>query len=127
MSFIEIRDIRGVIKKIRVRQDGDEYIVQQDIDVIAQPAALVHGEKDVAAAATPEALVAAPTPIESMCHIKAKVTNTDTIFIGKDAAMTAANGYPLSPGESVTFEIADLEAVFVRVVVNGEGVNYLAS
>ena len=80
--------------------------------------------KAVAAAATPEALVAAATYVVSVT-IKANDTNTNDVFVGDSTVDNAGTFPPLSPGTVITighsydFNLAD---IFVAVAVNGEGV-----
>jgi hypothetical protein len=76
------------------------------------------GEKVVAAAATPEAL-AADVACRRVC-IQAKTTNTQSIFVGN-----AAGQYlELAPGASVERYPSNLNLIYIKVQVNGEGVNY---
>lgn len=82
------------------------------------------GRKAVAAAATPETLVAASTPVGQGVMIKALPGNTDVIDV-QDASGDA-NGYPLAAGEEVFVSIDDLFKVWLRAAVNGEGVAYSA-
>jgi len=123
---IEVRDGKGATQLIETADVGGEHRYVQKIGDITLPSALLHGEKLVTAAATPEAL-AASTTIKSMVHVRAKPSNTDAVYIGNSAGVTTADGYPLDPGESLPIEIDDLAKVFIRVAVNGEGVNYIAS
>jgi hypothetical protein len=81
--------------------------------------AFVAGEKVVASAATPEAL-AGSTVVTSVV-IQAKVANTKNVMIGTNTTQKLE----LAPGASVAFNVGNLNLPFIRVQVNGEGVNYL--
>jgi hypothetical protein len=85
----------------------------------------------VVAPATPEALSASENFVKSFA-IQGLPTNTDFVFIG-DAFLQE---YAIAPGKSVTITgdnmdngtagKIDLASVYVRVLVAGEGVAFLA-
>jgi hypothetical protein len=81
--------------------------------------ALVAGEKVVASAVTPEALAGSITTTSVV--VQSKSTNSKSLFIGTSTAQKLE----LLPGASVAFNVTNLNQVFVKVQVNGEGVNYL--
>lgn len=83
------------------------------------------GEKVLAAAATPETIVAASTPCR-MLIITAKPTNTDKIAYGFSNAVNAngSNGALLAAGQSVSLPVADALLIWLDAAVNGEGVSY---
>jgi hypothetical protein len=84
------------------------------------------GLKLVTTAGTREAL-AASTACKSVC-ITARSTNTGTVVVGGTTVVAASGatrrGTPLSPGDSVSIDIDNLNDVNVDVTVNGEGVVY---
>jgi len=89
---------------------------------------LTGGTKTVAAAATPEKLVAAATPCR-MVWVGAPIdaatglgTNTKPAFIGDAASQTM----PLTPSnfEGYFLPIDDANKVYVKVGADGEKVNY---
>jgi hypothetical protein len=83
--------------------------------------ALLAGQKTVALAATPEALAGSTVSVSVV--VQAKPVNTKSVFIG-----TNTNQFlELLPGQSVGFDVANLNQVFVKVGTNGEGVNYLGA
>jgi hypothetical protein len=95
--------------------------------VLATPTSLAGGVKAVAAAATPESLVAASTPcrcvwIGPLCNADGVGTNTKPVLLGD---VTSQN-MPLLPNSvsGVVLSIDDASKVFVKVGVNGEGVAY---
>ena len=59
--------------------------------------------------------------------IKAHADNTDTVWFGEDGAgdVTKDNGYPLGAGESIVFQIANLNQLYFDAEVNGEKVCWL--
>jgi len=95
--------------------------------------------KTVASAGTAEAITTASDPNAaagfrvSWATIQSKLTNTGTISIRAPLA-TSPDGYTmLSPGDSIVlWSLAamdsgiDLTKVFIKVSVNGEGVNVTA-
>jgi hypothetical protein len=81
--------------------------------------AFVAGEKIVASAATPAAL-AGSTTVTSVV-VQAKYTNTKSVMIGTNTTQKVE----LVSGASVAFNVTNLNLVFVKVQVDGEGVNYL--
>jgi len=81
--------------------------------------ALLAGEKVVASAATPEAL--AGSTVSTSVVVQSKPANTKSLFIGTNTTQKLE----LLPGATVAFNVTNLNQVFVKVQVNGEGVNYL--
>src|SRR4051812_45478030 len=82
---------------------------------------LYAGSKAVAAAATPETLVASTTKVRSVV-IRAKSANTMPILIGP----VGAELFPLYAKDAVSFDIDDLVKLSVKAGADGEGVDYLA-
>ena len=86
------------------------------------PTAILSGKKTVTTAGTPVNIAS------NQCQavtIKALIANTGTIYVGP-SSVTSANGHQLDPGESVSFDIANTNAVWLDAAVNGEGVTWLA-
>ncbi len=90
-------------------------------------------DKDVALAATPEDVAKAAESssiVTSDVVLKAKASNSQTIFLGDAIAQT----WPLIPGEAISISDFllknqeaefDLKNIFVKVGVNGEGFHML--
>jgi len=53
--------------------------------------------------------------------IRAESTNTSTVYVGNEN-VTISNGFPLSPGDALTLEIADLSKVYV---ITDSGTQYV--
>ena len=94
---------------------------------LAIATALAGGIKTVAAAATPEALVATSTPcrcvwVGPLCNADGVGTNTKPVFLGD----SGNQNMPLLPNSisGVVLSIDDAGKVYVKVGVNGEGVAY---
>lgn len=81
-----------------------------------------NGAKDVASAGTPVAL-AVSTPTKTIT-VRAKVSNTGLIYIGS-TTMTAADGFQLSPDETVSLDLDNLSKLFIDAAVSGNGVTYI--
>ena len=60
--------------------------------------------------------------------LKAHPDNTDAVWVGNDDAsdVTAANGYPLDPGEAIVVEVGNLADLYFDADVSGEKVCWLA-
>lgn len=89
----------------------------------------VSGEKDVALAITPEALVSSRNEVNEVVII-AKSTNTDVIRLVGTAVET--KGVPLNPGQDVSLtaewpmDTIDLNCVILRAAFDGDGVEFFA-
>ena len=89
---------------------------------------LTSGRKVVAAAGTPEALVAVPTEA-IYTVIAAETNNTGMVVIGGtdvDETLATRTGIPLNPGEmSPVLPVDDLVEVYIDVNVSGDGVTFI--
>ncbi len=56
--------------------------------------------------------------------VRAKTSNTGLIYVG-GSTVTAANGFDLGPGEAVSLDVTNTNAVWIDAAVSGEGVSYL--
>lgn len=56
--------------------------------------------------------------------IRSFSTNTGLIYVGT-SSVSAANGFELSPQETVSLDIANIGTVWIDSSVNGEGVSYI--
>lgn len=86
------------------------------------------GSKNVAAAGTPEKLLAASTPCSEVA-VTARPGNTGKIAVGFSAAVRAAAGGEvgaiLSPGDTISVPVGNVNQVYIDATVNGEGVSFL--
>jgi hypothetical protein len=80
------------------------------------------GSKTVAAAATPETLVATSTKARNVI-IRAKSGNTLAVLIGP----VGSEYFPLYTKDAVSLDIDDLVKISVKAGADGEGVDYLAN
>lgn len=116
-------DVEAVTAGNIVNKDGsgDEIFTAAKPGTVqvSGSAAVLAGEKVVAAAATPEAL-AASTACRSVI-VQAKKTNTKSVYLGNAAGQYVE----VEAGASVLIPVANLSTVYVKVQQNGEGVNYL--
>ena len=83
--------------------------------------------QDVATAGTAVQLPSNSVPQDCFVTIKAKSTNTGTIYIGgsKADAEDTANAFPLSAGEKQDLKIKNSSGIWINASVNGEGVNII--
>ena len=86
---------------------------------VVPPTQVLNGQVTIAAPSVP---LAASTPIKSVT-IENPSTNA-VVYVGNDA-VTAANGYRLQPGATVSLDIDDLNKVYVTGTV-GQIVSYIA-
>lgn len=56
--------------------------------------------------------------------IRAYSTNTGLIYVG-DSSVTSANGFQLSPQETVSLDIANLSSIWLDAESNNSGVSYI--
>lgn len=90
------------------------------VEQLEPPSVLLEGDKTVAAAATPEVL-AASTPVKNSVIVQAKSTNTGAVYVGN-----ATNQHvELNALDSVVVVCDNLNLIYIKVAVNGEGVNYV--
>lgn len=96
------------------------------ITEIIKPTKLYSGYKDLTTTAS--IIVSTSTPLKSGIHIKAPLTNISTIFVGSSSLSTSStSGFPLDPGESIFFEIDNLNKVYAYSATSGQKINYIAS
>lgn len=87
-----------------------------------------HGHKEVTTAGT-DVVLAGSTACKRVT-IQAYLANTGKIAVGGsgvDASATIGTGTGalLSAGESISFDIANLDAIYIDSTINGEGVRYI--
>lgn len=81
-----------------------------------------NGAKNVTTAGTQVQL--APTNAIKTITVRALASNTGLIYVGT-STVSSANGFQLSPQETVSLDIADISSVWINSQVNGEGVTYV--
>jgi len=84
---------------------------------------VTEGQKDITLAANPEALAASQACKKVI--IVAKESNTGTIWV-KSTVTNNTLGRPLLALQSETFEVTNLNLLFLKATVDGEGVTFLA-
>jgi hypothetical protein len=65
-------------------------------------------------------------PIQG-CHsitVKADINNLGLVYVG-DILVTAASGFDLTAGESITVPVCDASTIFHMASVNGQVVHYI--
>lgn len=88
---------------------------------IQQPTGLGSNKVSVTAAGTKVQL---GSTVCVSVTIKALATNTGLIFVG-NSSVSSLNGFQLSAGDGVSFNISNINAIYIDSSVNGEGVTYL--
>jgi hypothetical protein len=87
------------------------------------PDSLGSGQKTISVAGTAEAIVGSSTECVSVT-IKALAGNTGNVYVGK-STVNSSNGLVLAAGDSVSFDIDNLNRVYIDVDTNGEGISFL--
>lgn len=101
-----------------------QRVVPNDSSGKEIPDTIFNGKVTVTTHGTRVKITAGTTPVKSVT-IKALSTNTGLIYVG-NATVASTNGFQLSAGESVSFDISDLTNINIDSAVDGEGVSYLA-
>lgn len=73
-----------------------------------------------------EQIVVAPNPAVFGVLIKALVENTGTIYIGKSAAVTSSNGFPLGPGDAMVLPVDDANKVWAIASIDDQALAWVA-
>jgi hypothetical protein len=89
----------------------------------SSPTTISNGKTTVATAGT-RVTLASSTTVRSIV-VKALNSNTGTIYVG-NSTVASSNGLQLAAGESVAFDLTNLNTVNLDSSVNGEGVTYMA-
>lgn len=122
-NLASIRTNTGLISTINDKLNTG--IVQSKVTEIVKPTKFVNGSKSLTATAV---AIASSTTIKIGVHIKAPLSNTDTVFIGSSTLVNSPNeGFPLEPGESIFIEIDNVSKIYARSSAIGQVIKYLAS
>lgn len=100
-------------------------IIQSKITEITKPTRLANGSQDL----TPSVVqLGISTALKVGVHLKAPLTNTQTIYVGSRDLLTSPNsGFPLEPGESIFIEIDNITKLYVKASSSGQKIAYIAS
>ena len=107
--------------QVRIRDANNNIINPATSD---SPSTLLHNLVTVTTAGTEVQVSATSVPIKGIT-IKALAANTGTMYVGS-STVASTNGYPLAAGQAISFDISNLNTVWVDASVNGEKVSYLA-
>ncbi|MBX7164814.1 MAG: hypothetical protein K1X74_00575 [Pirellulales bacterium] len=83
----------------------------------------VTGQQTVGTSAV--ALVASTLHATRGVQLKAAATNTGTVYVGRDATVTAATGFGLAAGEGLLVKVDDAAKVYLIASAAGQKVEYL--
>lgn len=61
----------------------------------------------------------------SSVTVKARAANTGLIYVGNNSAVSAANGFDLSPGETVSLDVNNTNQIYVNAATSGDQVSYV--
>ena len=104
---------------VKVTESSGAYIQHVNIET---PTVAGSGQKTVTTAGT-RVQLATTTAVASLT-IKAKRTNTGSIYVG-DSTVTSSTGFILAAGDSISLDISDLATIYLDSSVNAEGVSFL--
>lgn len=87
----------------------------------------ITGQKDVAAAGTPEQLPDVSVPDGFKVIIMAKQSNTGNIYLGNSVTILSSSQRfdKLEAGDSVPLQVTNTNLIWIDSTVNGEGICYI--
>jgi len=115
--------IRVLTANTRLVVIGSTSLVGFKPIMVRSPSTVGSGNKDVTASGTAESLVSVSTPCQAV-DVSAKRTNTGIIYVG-GSDVSSSNGRWLYPGDSISLDVMDVNAVYLDAATTGEGVTYL--
>lgn len=83
----------------------------------------VTGQRTVGTSAV--ALVTSKVAATRGVQVKAAATNAGTVYVGRDANVTAASGFGLAAGEGLLIKVDDAAKVFLVATAASQTVEYL--
>ena len=111
------RDSSNITRFLLVDSSGNLYTN------LKAPTVICNGQKTIPSAGSSDRLRTSLAVLS--ITVKAHKANTGNVFVG-DSGVTSANGFILSPGDSVSFDIDDVADVYIDAAINGEGVSWIA-
>lgn len=122
-NLITVKNNTAVISTINEKLNSG--IVQSKVTEIVRPTKLSNGVKDLTTTAT---VIGTSTALKVGVHLKAPLTNTQTVYLGSNTLVTTpAGGFPLEPGESIFIEIDNLNKLYARSNATGQKITFIAS
>lgn len=122
-NLTSIKNNTAVISTINDKLTNS--IIQSKVTEIVKPSKMVNGTRDLTSIALS---ISSTTPIKTGVHVKAPLSNTNTIYIGSNTLTTApSSGFPLEPGESLFIEIDNINKIYARSDSTNQKIAYLAS
>ncbi|MEK6849556.1 MAG: hypothetical protein AABY01_03225 [Nanoarchaeota archaeon] len=92
---------------------------------LTNTAAIATDQQTVTTSGTPVQLTSRAIPDGASLVVKSMAANSGTITIGNssaDALNTGSDHFKLSPGQSVSLQVKDANAIWVDSTVSGDGV-----
>lgn len=97
--------------------------ITNNVNTVEVPPTTIFNGKTTTTTAGTRVTLAASQVVKSVT-IKALSTNAGFIYVG-NTSVAASNGFQLSAGDTLSFDIANLNTINLDSSVNGEGVSYL--
>lgn len=110
---------------VPVAVDPTNGKVQVTSSVSFTPTSLTTVLTGITSVTTAATRVNLPNNAIASITIKALPTNAGIIYVG-GAGVTSSNGYQLQPGDAVSFDMSNSNAIWIDSSVSGEGVTWLA-
>lgn len=122
-NLITVKNNTAIISTINEKLNSG--IVQSKITEIVRPTKLSNGVKDLT---TTAASIGTSTALKVGVHLKAPLTNTQTVYVGSSTLVTApTSGFPMEPGESMFIEIDNISKIYAKSNSTGQKITYIAS
>lgn len=105
-------------------------LVKVDVRKISQPDGVTSGTLTVSDSATTNLSGSSIGNLKSGVHLKARLTNTGTIYVGTNSASmssAASHGFPLYAGDQLFVETDSLTKLFYRADTAGNTLHYFAT
>jgi hypothetical protein len=122
-NLVSVKNNTAVITTINEKLNSG--IIQSKVTEIIKPTKLNNGTKDLTTTAV---AIGSSTTLKVGVHVKAPLTNTQTVYVGSNTLVTLpTSGFPLEPGESIFLEIDNISKVYAKSNSTGQKIAFIAS
>jgi hypothetical protein len=96
------------------------------------PSAFLTGQKVLSVAGTAQQIFTSSTTLLNGLVVTAGINNTGTILVGIGNTITntndgTGNGYPLSPGQSISIPVADASTIWFNGTITNDIISYFGN
>lgn len=111
----------GTLKEFKAYEDSDGYLTPTRTAQMSE--APIHGERNVSSGVE-VALVASSTEVNQPVRLlNAPHNGGEPVFIS--ASGSAASGYPLYPGDTITLAVRDLASIILSTSATAKDVHWI--